>query len=65
MASIHSPAKASTQCQAAHASRAVVCHAKKPTAHFSTFGFLPTNKANAEKPKELKFSPPARQEIPK
>jgi len=35
----------------------VVSVKKHPTAHSSTFGFLPIHKAQTKKPKELEFFP--------
>jgi hypothetical protein len=45
--------KANTRRHVAHA--AVIAQCEKPTAHSSTFGFLPTRIAQTKKPKELEF----------
>lgn len=39
-----------------YTNRCVSCE-KKPTAHFSTFGFSQCSEPNIQKPKELKFRP--------
>jgi hypothetical protein len=42
--------------------QSVIAQCKKPAAHSSTFGFLPTHKAQTKKPKELEFFPTHRRQ---